>query len=454
MSKTKILIITICSVVLLSGAAEARHRSVDSVIFNPASDGGKYITIHESSTLPQWRYYVGFYLDYAYQPLELRYTSGARRPVIDDMLMANVQAAIGFTDWLEMGINLPVVAWETYYNPDTDSPTKETEYGLGDLRLEFKFRVLDIERYHFGIAIIPFGTFPTVTPNLQSTADATLKSGWRNGKFASNESFTVGAKLALEGDIKNRVWLAVNAGYQMLRFRQYYTDGDAWVDDTFLLGIGTHIRITDAWRLIGEFYTETVAKPISNIFQSQRQTPLEGIGAVRFQPQNPKIRGMMFTLGGGRGITCGIGSPDLRVFFNFGYRKPKFVELPPPPPAIVDVKAVERIIITQKIHFEFNRSIIRDISMPILDDVAALLLQNPQIKMVEVAGHCDWIGGDQYNIRLSESRAKAVLEYLVGKGVSSSRLVAKGYGEGVPIADNNTTAGRAKNRRVEFTVLE
>ncbi|PIR17547.1 MAG: hypothetical protein COV46_03805 [Deltaproteobacteria bacterium CG11_big_fil_rev_8_21_14_0_20_49_13] len=114
----------------------------------------------------------------------------------------------------------------------------------------------------------------------------------------------------------------------------------------------------------------------------------------------------------------------------------------------------EKIIITQKIHFEFNRSNIRPISFLILDDVAELLKKNPGIKKIEVAGYCDGIGGDAYNIRLSQKRAESVANYLIGKGVDRSRLVAKGYGKSNPIADNNTTEGRAKNRRVEFTVLE
>ena len=243
-----------------------------------------------------------------------------------------------------------------------------------------------------------------------------------------------------------------------MRYRQYYTpNADAWVDDTLLIGGAAHVRITDAWRLIAELYTETPIRPFSSAFQSQRQTPTEAIGAVRWQPQSPaEIRGLTFTLGGGRGmISSGVGSPDLRVFAGVGFRKPKIVELPPPPPpAEVEAKVTEKIIITQKIHFEFNKANIRQISNQILDDVVELLNKNPSIAKVEIGGHCDWIGGDVYNMRLSEKRAQSVVNYLTGKGVEASRLVAKGYGESVPIADNNTTEGRAKNRRVEFTVLE
>jgi outer membrane protein OmpA-like peptidoglycan-associated protein len=108
----------------------------------------------------------------------------------------------------------------------------------------------------------------------------------------------------------------------------------------------------------------------------------------------------------------------------------------------------------QKIHFEFDRSTIRPISYPILDDVADLLMRNPQIHHVRIEGHTDWIGSDAYNMGLSQRRADSVRTYLINKGIDPSRLIAVGYGETRPIADNNTVLGRAKNRRVEFTVLD
>ncbi len=456
MSKKFTLFVTL-AIALAASSAHAMYREVDAIIFNPATDGGKYVTIHESSTLPQWRFNAGVWVDYGWRPMQLN-TNLGRRAVVDDLLLTHVQGAIGFTNWFEAGIDLPIVVYERWADPDTVTANLGTYAGLGDMRLEAKFRLLDIERYHVGVAVVPFGTFPTVTSKLQSKPDNTLASGWQNGKFASNEQYSGGAKVVVEGEISNRVWLALNAGYQFLRYRQYYTqNADAWIDDVLLLGGAAHVRITDSWHAIGELYAETVAKPFSNAFQSQRQTPVEADLAVRFQPQNPPdIRGLTFTLGAGRGlISKGVGAPDLRVFANIGFRKPRIVELPPPPPpAEVEAIVTEKIIITQKIHFEFNKSNIRPISFPILDDVAELLSKNPSIKKIEIGGHCDAIGGDEYNLRLSQKRAEAVVNYLVGKGIDRSRLIAKGYGESMPIADNNTTEGRAKNRRVEFTVLE
>ncbi len=105
----------------------------------------------------------------------------------------------------------------------------------------------------------------------------------------------------------------------------------------------------------------------------------------------------------------------------------------------------------QGIQFENGKYVIRPTSFKILNDIATALLENPSY-LIEVQGHTDNVGSDESNLILSEKRAEAVKIYLIAKGVDSNRLISHGYGEVVPIADNNTTAGRTLNRRVEFIV--
>jgi outer membrane protein OmpA-like peptidoglycan-associated protein len=88
----------------------------------------------------------------------------------------------------------------------------------------------------------------------------------------------------------------------------------------------------------------------------------------------------------------------------------------------------------------------------LLDNVAAVLTSHSQLK-IQVEGHTDNQGDDRYNKKLSQRRAEAVVAYLGKKGIAGARLVAKGFGEDKPIADNNTEEGRAQNRRVVFTIL-
>lgn len=106
-----------------------------------------------------------------------------------------------------------------------------------------------------------------------------------------------------------------------------------------------------------------------------------------------------------------------------------------------------------EIGFDVGKADIASSSYGLMDDIAAALGANPQLKVV-VEGHTDSTGARAFNMDLSQRRAQAVVDYLVGKGVSASRLSAKGYGPDRPIADNRTTAGRSKNRRVQFTKVE
>ena len=103
------------------------------------------------------------------------------------------------------------------------------------------------------------------------------------------------------------------------------------------------------------------------------------------------------------------------------------------------------------IQFETGKATIKPNSYKILDDIAKIFIDNPTY-MVEVQGHTDNVGKHDYNVDLSDRRAHAVRTYLINKGVPAARLTANGYGPDKPIADNNTSAGRAKNRRVEFNI--
>jgi OOP family OmpA-OmpF porin len=89
----------------------------------------------------------------------------------------------------------------------------------------------------------------------------------------------------------------------------------------------------------------------------------------------------------------------------------------------------------------------------VLDAVAGAMKGHPEIFQVEVAGHTDNAGNAADNRTLSQKRADAVVTYLTSKGVEKHRLVPKGYGPDKPIADNKSTAGKQKNRRVEFNIL-
>lgn len=125
-----------------------------------------------------------------------------------------------------------------------------------------------------------------------------------------------------------------------------------------------------------------------------------------------------------------------------------------PAKQLVQIKE-DRLEVLEKVHFRTNSSRILPRSFALLDNVASVLNAHPEIDFVRVEGHTDERGSAKYNLRLSDKRAKSVVKYLVGKGVSSDRLGGQGFGEERPIVSGATTKEEhAQNRRVEFNLGE
>lgn len=140
-------------------------------------------------------------------------------------------------------------------------------------------------------------------------------------------------------------------------------------------------------------------------------------------------------------LLTGNSSQEMKILFkNFRLAK----SLPAKGLQLVNGK-----FITHAIRFDANKAVIKPESMGVINELVAYLKTNPDTKF-EIGGHTDSDGDDAANVKLSEERAAAVKNLLVSLGVNEARLSAKGYGEALPIDNNNTAEGKAKNRRVEF----
>src|SRR5206468_12947563 len=128
------------------------------------------------------------------------------------------------------------------------------------------------------------------------------------------------------------------------------------------------------------------------------------------------------------------------ISFTFSYLRPSFLLHTPPPTSTYTLSLHDAL------------PILKPQSYVVLDQVAASLVANPEIQ-IEIAGYTDNTGSPTLNRRLSQARADRVRAYLASKGVSPSRMIARGYGPANPIAPNTTAAGRAQNRRVELHKL-
>lgn len=110
-------------------------------------------------------------------------------------------------------------------------------------------------------------------------------------------------------------------------------------------------------------------------------------------------------------------------------------------------------IVLNNIFYDFNKATLRPESEAELDRLYKLLNENPTLK-IEISGHTDNVGSASYNQKLSESRAKSVVNYLLDKGIDQTRLTFKGYGFNRPVAGNDTEEGRQQNRRTEFEIMD
>ena len=146
-----------------------------------------------------------------------------------------------------------------------------------------------------------------------------------------------------------------------------------------------------------------------------------------------------------------------------GYRNAeKAVTLPEGGSASVEVvlekgrvtMEADRILIHEKVFFEFDSAVIKKESFSLLDEVAELMYRHPEITRVEIQGHTDATGTDDYNLELSLERATAVKAYLAQVGVEDDRLSPQGYGESAPLVQGEGDEVDAANRRVEFHIRE
>ena len=124
----------------------------------------------------------------------------------------------------------------------------------------------------------------------------------------------------------------------------------------------------------------------------------------------------------------------------------------PAPAPVVAAPATEKVSFAADAFFDFDKAVLKPEGKAKLDDLADKV-KGLNLEVIIAVGHTDSVGSDAYNQKLSIRRSEAVKSYLTGKGIDAARVYTEGKGEKQPVADNKTSEGRAKNRRVEIEVV-
>lgn len=414
-----------------------------------ATTSHDYWTTVRPETLPHYVLNTRVSLRYDNLPLQLVRIpgNGYVGSVVDRRIHADIAAALGLFDRLEVGIVVPTTLYTNVGDRFGVMGLDESNVkiaDLGDIRLVPKANILTAGWFGIGVAL-PF-TLPT--------GDVRRLNG-ENG-WAATPTIVLGVNT-------HRVGIGANVGY-LARAKHNIVVGSQTVrlDDALTFGVGGRLTVLDnsGWLksldVIGDVWGYT-----SVYGTRQEDVPLEVLGGLRVHT----TPGFLADLGAGAGLTRGFAAPEWRVVASVGWE----FDAPKPCPACSEkfqviekkvvekvevIKVVNRVVIFPMVYFDTDSATLRPDALDALEDVVRILRENQSITRVALDGHCDKRAGRQYNYRLSESRINSVINHLTANGIVLERLVSRPRGETLA----NQTAASADSlqadRRVEFKVLE
>lgn len=471
---------------------------VDINRFHPAPGNAKILSVDLAETGPHLQVVPQLFLHYSYRPLVYTVGGDPVADLIKHRLTGDLSVSLALWRRLQIALALPVTLYQSgeypsdgFLPPPTGTkplPMSIATAGQEDLRLIIKGvfwnnRTFDIMGAHFGIGGIADLTLPT------GNADSYLGSPLPT------------AQLKLNGHIQwRRLTAAINIGAMLGRPEQLYNIKTGY---GITYGVGAQVEI-GRYRIMPFYLLAEVFGITHYPFDSLKTSPAELSVALK-----TSYRNWTMFLGGGPGLNPGYGVPDGRVFAGVSYAWQKVPQAPkpppprddcpnlpgaqegippglqkdntgncvepppPPPPPPIPPPACEgdacpdapkkpatveivhnKLNLSDRIFFDFDKDTIKPISFPILDEVVRVIKVRPDIKRMRIEGHTDNYGADMYNLDLSHRRAAAVMVYLVEHGIETYRLTSAGFGFRCPIVPNDTPDNRAKNRRVDFIIVE
>ncbi len=410
------------------------------------------------------------WMDYQNDPIVLYLEREGEETLREGSLLkhrlgAVAQGSIGISDWLHVGIEVPLVLYQGREDqPDgVTVPLDEiTVAGLSDIRVMPKARFLNTEDHYLNLAVISSVTFPTSTDDaylgdrtVTWEPEIAVSRSWQGPRIAGNVSYL------LRGD---EVLNTTEWGDEFrVRFGAAYRWDEA-DEDSIPLELMASI--------------ETAGRVGDDLSDFQNRF---GEGRVGASYRVGKSENIWLFAGAGLGIFKGTGSPDWRTFAGVrltpttecidtdGDTYCDDVDECPYEPedfdgtddldgctdaVVVVIPEPKRIRVGAQIEFEYDSDKLKQgRTQRVMDRIAEVLEERTDLELIRIEGHTSSEGSERYNQDLSERRAASVRQALIDRGIAPDRLESVGFGESQPIATNDTDEGREQNRRVEFVIL-
>lgn len=379
---------------------------------------------------PSGEMQVGISANYGKDPLVLRNqtSNSIRFPIVDHIFTSSFNAQAAFHERLGLSVDVPVTF--THHIPsDGTGLTESSDFRVGDIRVEGLVSLVRPEDASgFGLGIIPFVEIPSGNAP----------------RFTGDAKVAFGGILSLDAQV-GRFYTVANIGYrqranediQVIGFPELLN-----INDEVTYGLGMAVNVVPKHLdIVAEVQGASKAK---KFFNNREVSPLEAMGGIRAKWLDEKL---VLTAGVGGALVRGHGAAQVRgltgLSYRFGVKSNKVAHEP----------RLVRTIVLYDVHFLTDKFTLTEQGRAVLHKNIANLQANPNLTL-QIEGHADARGTDQYNQRLSENRANSVFKYFVSAGLSPVRMSTVGYGESRPRAPNDSAINLAKNRRVEIHIME
>lgn len=426
--------------------------------FEPAEHGSRQFVV-DPLDLRAGTAAAGATLDYAYEPLVLYDASGVERDaLVRHQAFVHLGGAIVVARRLRLALDVPVAIYQDGESAIVNGErlSAATSPAFGDVRLAADVRLVGDHSDPFTLAVGVRGWLPT---------------GLRS-QFTSDGSARIAPQVLVAGALGPFVYAARTALVYRSRDDDY---AGRTLGSELFAAAGAGVRTRDERLVVGPEISAASAFTGGAKLFGLHETPVEWLFGVHYDV----VRTVRIGAGVGSGLGRGYGAPLMRGLASiewvtappparprdeeereertpwegFGANHPPPSEPVPPRPPLA-VVTQDEIRIEEEIRFAVDSADLVAPSDEVLSAVKRILDEHPEIRKIRVEGHTDATGDPAYNDDLSARRAAAVTTWLVSHGIAPERVESVGRGSREPLDTNDTEAGRAKNRRVVFKILE